>query len=162
MGPLGDFGLPVLILRVLEAWELGKGGLYRKYRSYKKLIKISSSYFGPGSPKNRFSGFFRNFYKQKSRIRNSRVRRRFRKSRVSRRFLTPRYLAIVTSGEPSLQAFITCGRWGPNGLPNPLCLLTCVRLHFRCLSEVKLVQHSKVEVRHMLSMKRCRALHGPF
>ena len=36
MGPLGDFGHAVLILRVLEAWELGKGGLYRKYRSYKK------------------------------------------------------------------------------------------------------------------------------
>ena len=39
VGPPVDFGLAVLILRVLEAWELGKGGLYRKYRSYKKIKK---------------------------------------------------------------------------------------------------------------------------
>ena len=38
--PPVDFGLAVLILRVLEAWELGKGGLYRKYRAYKEVIKI--------------------------------------------------------------------------------------------------------------------------
>ena len=48
MGPPGDFDLAVLILRVLEAWELGKGGLYRKYRSYKKIIKSSKFDFGPG------------------------------------------------------------------------------------------------------------------
>ena len=50
--PRVDFDLAVLILRVLEAWELGKKGLYRKYWSYKKIMKISKFYFGPGSPKN--------------------------------------------------------------------------------------------------------------
>ena len=57
MGSPGDFDLLVLILRVLEAWELGKGGLYRKYWSYKKIIKISKFYFGPGSPKTDFYDF---------------------------------------------------------------------------------------------------------
>ena len=47
-------------------------------------MKISSSYFGPGSPKNRFLRFFRIFYEQKSGIRESRVRRRLRESRMSR------------------------------------------------------------------------------
>ena len=57
MGPPGDFGLAVSILKVLEAWELGKEGLYRKYWPYKKIMKISKFYFGPGSLKNRFLQF---------------------------------------------------------------------------------------------------------
>ena len=36
MGTPVDFDLAVLILRVLEGWELGNKGLYRKYRAYKK------------------------------------------------------------------------------------------------------------------------------
>ena len=36
VGPPGDFDLADLILRVLEAWELGNKGLYRKYRAYNK------------------------------------------------------------------------------------------------------------------------------
>ena len=62
MGTPVDFDLAVLILRVLEGWELGNRGLYRKYWSYKKIIKNSKFDLGPGNPKNRFSGFFRNFY----------------------------------------------------------------------------------------------------
>ena len=57
MGTPVDFDLAVLILRVLEGWELGNRGLYRKYRAYKKIMKISIFYFGPGNPKNRFSRF---------------------------------------------------------------------------------------------------------
>ena len=57
MGPPVDFGLPVLIIRVLEAWELGKGGLYRKYRSYKKIMKISKFDLVPGVQKNNFYDF---------------------------------------------------------------------------------------------------------
>ena len=57
MGTPVDFDLAVLILRVLEGWELGNEGLYRKYRAYKKIIKISKFYFGPGSPKNDFYDF---------------------------------------------------------------------------------------------------------
>ena len=48
-------------------------------------MKISKNYFGPGSPKNRFLRFFRNFLREKSGIRESRVRRRFGESRVRRR-----------------------------------------------------------------------------
>ena len=32
---------------------------YRNYRAYKKILKISKFYFGPGSPKNQFLRFFR-------------------------------------------------------------------------------------------------------
>ena len=64
MGPPVNFGLPVLILRVIEAWEPGKMGLYRKYRSYKKIMKISKFYFGLGTRVRKtdvyaFSGFTR-------------------------------------------------------------------------------------------------------
>ena len=45
--------------------------------------KNSKFHIGPGSPKYRFLRFFRNFYEEKSGIRESRVRRRFRESRVS-------------------------------------------------------------------------------
>ena len=47
---------------VLEGWKLGNKGLYRKYWSYKKIMKISKFYFGPGSPKNRCLRFFRIFF----------------------------------------------------------------------------------------------------
>ena len=52
MVPQVDFDIADLILRVLEGWELGNRGLYRKYWSYKKIMNISKFYFGPGSPKN--------------------------------------------------------------------------------------------------------------
>ena len=78
-----------LRLRVLKGCEIGNKGLYRKYRAYKKIIKISKFYFGPGSPKKRFLRFFQNFLRGKSGIRASRVRRRFRESRVRRRNLLP-------------------------------------------------------------------------
>ena len=56
---------------------------FLNFGSYKKIMKISKFYFGPGSPKNRF---VRKFLREKSGIRESRVRRRFRESRVRRRF----------------------------------------------------------------------------
>ena len=65
MGPPVDFDLPDLILRVSEAWELGKEGLYRKYWSYKKIMKISKTNFRSGSPRNRCLRFFRNFFTKK-------------------------------------------------------------------------------------------------
>ena len=51
ISPPVDFDLADSILRVLEAWELGNKGLYRKYQAYNKIMKISSFYFGPESPK---------------------------------------------------------------------------------------------------------------
>ena len=57
MGPPGDFGLAVLILKVLEAWELGKGGLYRKYRAYKKSSKFQNFILVPGVQKTDFYDF---------------------------------------------------------------------------------------------------------
>ena len=48
MGPTVDFDLAVLILRVLEGKELGKGGLYRKYWSYKKSSKFQNFILVPG------------------------------------------------------------------------------------------------------------------
>ena len=86
MGPPVDFDLAVLILRVLEAWELGNRGLYRKYRAYKKSSKFQNSILVPGIQKTDFYDFSGNFYEKKSGIRESRVRRRFRESRVRRRF----------------------------------------------------------------------------
>ena len=44
MGPPRDFGLAVLISRVLEAWELGNRGLYRKYWPYIKFLKKSKKF----------------------------------------------------------------------------------------------------------------------
>ena len=61
MVPQVDFDIVSSILMVLEGWEPGNEGLYTEYWSYKKMIKKSKFYFGPGSPKNRFSGFFRIF-----------------------------------------------------------------------------------------------------
>ena len=66
MAPQVDFDIADSILRVLEGRELGNRGLYTKYRAYKKIIKISRSYFGPGSPKKRFSTIFRDFLRKKS------------------------------------------------------------------------------------------------
>ena len=41
MGTPVDFDLAVLILWVLEGWELGNSGLYGKYRPYIKILKKS-------------------------------------------------------------------------------------------------------------------------
>ena len=44
MGTPVDFDLAVLILRVLEAWELGNEGLYRKYWPYIKILQKSKKF----------------------------------------------------------------------------------------------------------------------
>ena len=44
MGTPVDFDLAVLILRVLEGWELGNDGLYRKYWPYIKFLKKSKKF----------------------------------------------------------------------------------------------------------------------
>ena len=62
VGPPRDFGLAVLILRVLEAWELGKGDLYRKYRSYKKSSTFQNFILVPGVRKIDFYDFSGKFY----------------------------------------------------------------------------------------------------
>ena len=64
------------------------GQLVWGYHSYhKKIMKISSFYFGPGSPKKWFLRFFRKIFTKKwAGNTESRVRRRLRKSRVRRRF----------------------------------------------------------------------------
>ena len=61
MVPRVDFDIVSSILRVLEGWELGNRGLYTKYCPYKKIVKVSKSDFGPGSPKKRFLRFFFDF-----------------------------------------------------------------------------------------------------
>ena len=61
MVPWVDFDIVSSILRVLEGWEPGNKCLYRKYWSYKKIMKKTIFHFGPGNPKNgflRFSGIF--------------------------------------------------------------------------------------------------------
>ena len=87
---------------------MGMGGSHGRIESIYfdyKIMKISSFYFGPGSPKNRFLQFFQIFYEKmgwntESRVRrrkpgitsettetrDPRVRRRFREPRVRRRF----------------------------------------------------------------------------
>ena len=64
MVPQIDFDIVSSILRVLEDWEAGNRGFYRKYQAYKKNIKNSKVYFGPGSPKKRFLRFFLIFYEK--------------------------------------------------------------------------------------------------
>ena len=44
MGTPGDFDLAVLILRVLEAWELGNEALYRKYWPYIRFLQKSKKF----------------------------------------------------------------------------------------------------------------------
>ena len=61
MGPPGDFDLAVLILRVLEAWELGNKGLYRNYRAHKKSETFRNFTLFPGIRKNDFYDFSRTF-----------------------------------------------------------------------------------------------------
>ena len=39
--------------------------VYIEITGYEKIIKSSKFYFGPGSPKNRFLRFFRNFFTKK-------------------------------------------------------------------------------------------------
>ena len=67
MGPPGDFGLAVLILRVLEAWELGKGGLYRKYRSYNKNHKNFAILFWSQESEKPIFTIFPEFLREKIR-----------------------------------------------------------------------------------------------
>ena len=64
MIPQVDFDIADSILRVLEGWEPGNKGLYRKYWSYKKIKEKSKIHFGPGNPKNDFSDFPGFFTKQ--------------------------------------------------------------------------------------------------
>ena len=68
MGPPVDFDLAVLILRVLEGWELGNDGVYGKYWPYvKKLKKIQNLkifILVPGVQKNDFPDFSRFFTKR--------------------------------------------------------------------------------------------------
>ena len=65
MGTPVDFDLAVLILRVLEGWELGNKGLYRKYWSYKKIIKIQNFILVSGVQKTNFYDF-PDFFTKKS------------------------------------------------------------------------------------------------
>ena len=65
MGTPVDFDLAVLILRVLEGWELGNDGLYKKYWPYikkiEKIQKFQNLILVPGIQKTDvydFSGFF--------------------------------------------------------------------------------------------------------
>ena len=64
MGPPGDFGLAVLILRVLEARELGNKGLYRKYWAYKKSSKFQNLILVPGVRKTDVYDFSGKFYEK--------------------------------------------------------------------------------------------------
>ena len=61
MVPRVDFDIVEWILKVLEGWELGNKGLYRKYQSYKKSYKFQNYILVPGVHKTDvydFSGFF--------------------------------------------------------------------------------------------------------
>ena len=76
MGTPVDFDLAVLILRVLEAWELGNRCLYRKYRAYKKSSKFQNFILVPGIQKNDFYDFSGIFLRKNGPgIWESRVRR---------------------------------------------------------------------------------------
>ena len=61
MGPPVDFDLAVLILRVLEGWELGNRGIYRKYQAYKKASNFQNFILVLGVRKTDFYDFSRNF-----------------------------------------------------------------------------------------------------
>ena len=65
MGTPVDFDLAVLILRVLEAWELGNEGLYRKYWPYINFLQKSKNFKilfrSQESKKNDVSDFPENF-----------------------------------------------------------------------------------------------------
>ena len=65
MGTPVDFDLAVLILRVLEGWELGNRGLYRNYRAYKKSSKLQNFILVPGVRKADFYDFSGIFYEKK-------------------------------------------------------------------------------------------------
>ena len=68
MGTPVDFDLAVLILRVLEGWELGNDGLYRKYWPYiknlKKIPKFQNFILVPGVQKTDFPDFSGFFYEK--------------------------------------------------------------------------------------------------
>ena len=67
MGTPVDFDLAVLILRVLEGWELGNRGLYRKYWAYKKSSKFQNFILVPGVQKTVFYDFSGSFYEKMGR-----------------------------------------------------------------------------------------------
>ena len=54
-----------MILRVLEAWELGNRGLYRKYWAYKKSSKFQNFILVPGIQKTIYSIFPKKIYEKK-------------------------------------------------------------------------------------------------
>jgi len=65
-----------LILRVLEGWELGNDGLYRKYWSYIQFLKKIKNFkisFWSQEPKKHIFSIFRISY-EKKKIRKSRNR----------------------------------------------------------------------------------------
>ena len=64
MVPQVDFDIVSSILRVLEGWELGNRGLYRKYRAYKKSSKFQNFILVPGVQKTDFYDFSGNFYEK--------------------------------------------------------------------------------------------------
>ena len=75
-----DFDLAVLILRVLEAWELGNSGLYRKYWPYIKILKKSKNFkilFWSQESKKPIFLIFPDFFTKKS---GKSILRNFRKS----------------------------------------------------------------------------------
>ena len=57
MVPQVDFDIVDSILLVLEGWELGNRGLYRKYRAYKKSSKFQNFILVPGVRKTDFYDF---------------------------------------------------------------------------------------------------------
>ena len=59
MVPQVDFDIADSILRVLEGWEAGNSGLYRKHQAYKKSQKIQNFILAPGVQKNDILGFDR-------------------------------------------------------------------------------------------------------
>ena len=74
MGTPVDFDLAVLILRVLESWELGNRGLYRKYWPYiknKTNEKKNNFILVPGVQKNGFPDFPTIFTKKNLEIQES-------------------------------------------------------------------------------------------
>ena len=64
MFPQVDFDIADSILRVLEGWEAGNKGLYRKYWAYKKSEKFQNFVLVPGVRKTDFYDFSVNVYEK--------------------------------------------------------------------------------------------------
>ena len=70
MIPQVDFDIVDSILKVLEGWELGNSGLYRKYQPYKMLKKSKKNeilFWSWESKKPIFRIFLDFFYEEKGR-----------------------------------------------------------------------------------------------